>query len=144
MAFRQYRRASSGVDAGVNALLFWATVITAPIWVPVLGIVLLYSHCTANSPQARAERARIEVSRQAERAQQERRKQEAALAAAHAPWDSLRCEALLARLDRATRMARSGSDSAAVEASNLRQQSIDHSCKRDPPRRSRKSVAAQQ
>jgi len=137
MAFRQYRRASSGVDAGVHALLFWLTIVTAPIWVPVLLIVGAYNSCVSNTPAAKAERARIEAQHEAERAaemergaQQQRRVQETAMAAAHAPWDALRCEALFVRLGRAIRLARSGSDSAAVDVSALRQQASDHGCKK--------------
>ncbi len=130
MAFRQYRRTSSGVDAGVHALLYWLTIITAPVWVPVVLVLALYQSCTANSPAAQAERARIEAARQAERAEEQRRIQGAAEAAAHAPWDRLRCEALVVRLDRATRSARAGSDNAAVEVSTLRQQASDHGCKK--------------
>jgi len=137
MAFRQSRRASGGVDAGVQALLYWLTIITAPVWIPIVLVVAAYSHCASNTPFAKAERARIEAAQQAERAQEQRREQqqrrqleEAAAVAAKAPWDILRCEALFARLDQAVRSARGGSDSAAVQASTLRQQARDHACKR--------------
>jgi len=56
--------------------------------------------------------------------------QATAEAAAHAPWDRLRCDALFVRLDLAVRSARAGSDNAAVEASTLRQQGTDHGCKK--------------
>jgi len=75
-----------------------------------------------------AEKARIEAAQGAARAEEQRRIQATAEAAAHAPWDRLRCEALAVRLDRTVRSARSGSDSAAVEASTLRQQASDHGC----------------
>jgi hypothetical protein len=130
MSFRQYRRTGSGVDAGVNALLYWLTIITAPVWVPIVVVVALYQSCNSNSPATQAERARIEASQQAERADQQRRVKAAAEAEAHAPWDTLRCQALFVRLDRSVRSARSGSDSAAVEASQLRQQTVDHGCKK--------------
>ena len=130
MAFRQYRRTSSGVDAGVHALLYWLTIVTAPVWVPVVIVIALYQSCTTNSPAAQAERARIEAARQAERVEEQKRSQAVAEAAAHAPWDRLRCEALLVRVDRAIRSARAGSDNAAVEASSLRQLASDHRCKK--------------
>jgi hypothetical protein len=85
----------------VHALLYWLTIVTAPVWVPVVVAIALYQSCTANSPAAQAERARIEAARQAERAEEQRRSQAAAEAAAHAPWDQLRCQALFVRLDRA-------------------------------------------
>jgi hypothetical protein len=142
VAFRQYRRASSGVDAGVHALLFWLTIITAPVWVPILLIIVIYSHVTSNSPQAQAERATFHAQQQAEqarieaaRSEQERLRREAAEAAAHAPWDALRCEALFARLDQAVLMARYGSDRSAVQATQLRQQAVDHACQRQGRKR---------
>jgi hypothetical protein len=130
MAFRQYRRASSGIDAGVQQLLFWLTLITAPVWVPLLLIVGAYQYVTSNSTSAIAEKARIEAVQKAERLQEERQRQAAEYAEAHAPWDKLRCEALFVRTDRALGQARDGSDSAAVEVSRLRQQATDHGCKR--------------
>lgn len=130
MAFRQHRRASSGIDAGIQALLYWLTIITAPVWVPIVLVAALYQSCTANSPSAQAERARIEAAQRAEREEQQQRLRAAADAAAHAQWDALRCEALLVRLNNSVRSARAGSDSAAVEASTLRQQVVDHGCKK--------------
>ena len=130
MGFRQYRRASSGPDAAVQQLLYWLTIVTAPIWVPLVAVVALYQHCSSNTPAAKAERSRIEAQRRAAQEQEEQRQREAAWAAAHEPWDSLRCEALFARLDRAVRWARQGSDASAIEASNLRQQADDHNCQR--------------
>src|SRR5437762_4281317 len=129
MSFRQYRRASSGPDAAVQALLYWLVIITAPIWIPVILIVALYQHCTANTPAARSERARIEAQQSTSRAQEEERQRAAAWAAAHESWDSLRCEALFVRLDRAVRWARQGNDASAVEAVNLREEANDHGCK---------------
>jgi hypothetical protein len=48
MSFRQYRRTSSGIDAGVHALLYRLTIVTAPVWVPVLLVVAVYNQCTSN------------------------------------------------------------------------------------------------
>jgi hypothetical protein len=130
MAFRQYRRTGSGIDAGVHAVLYWLAIITAPVWVPVVLIMALYQSCTANSPDAQAERARQAAARQAQQADEQRRIQAASDAEAHAPWDELRCEALFVRLDNDIRAARSGNDHAAVDAGTLRQQATDHGCKR--------------
>jgi hypothetical protein len=130
VAFRQYRRTRSGIDAGVHAVLYYLAIVTAPVWIPVVLVMVLYQACVTNSPQAQAERARAEAARQAQQVEEQRRVQAAADAAAHAPWDQLRCEALIVRLDRDVRSARSGSDSAAVEAATLRQQASDHGCKR--------------
>ena len=128
MAFRQYRRTGSGIDAGIHAVLYYLAIITAPVWVPIVAIMLLYRACTAESPYAQDEKAHIEAARQAQQAEEQKRIQ--ASAEAHAPWDELRCEALFARLDRDIRSARAGSDNAAVEAATLRQQVTDHGCKR--------------
>ena len=62
MAFRQYRRASSGVEAGVHALLYWLTIVTAPVWVPVLLAVFAYEAITAPGREA-ARIAEREVAR---------------------------------------------------------------------------------
>ena len=130
MAFRQYRRTSSGIDAGVHALLYWLTIVTAPVWVPILLIVGAYQYFTSNSSSAIAERTRIEAAQKAEHLQEERQRQAAEYAEAHAHWDKLRCDALFVRTDKAIRQARNGSDSAAVEVSTLRQQAANHECKR--------------
>ena len=137
MAFRQYRKASSGVDAAVQQLLYGLTIVTAPIWVPILLIVVAYNQCASQTPAAKAERAKVEAVRQAERVTEERRRaaeetrrQEAAYREAHEPWDALRCRALFTRTDRNIRWARDGSDSAAVQVPKLRQEATDHGCKR--------------
>jgi len=39
---RTYYRASGGVDGAIQTLLFWAVILTAPIWVPVIGLIVLY------------------------------------------------------------------------------------------------------
>jgi hypothetical protein len=129
MTFRQYRRTSSGVDAGVHALLNWLTIVTAPIWVPVLLVVLIYQECSSNTPAARAERARIQAQEAASKAQEQNRAQQFAFAAAHERWDDLRCEALFVRLDRAVRGAHQGGDADALEAATLREQADNHGCK---------------
>lgn len=58
MAFRQYRRASSGADAGVQAILYWLAIITAPIWIPIVIVVTIYQQCAGN---AEAEKARLRI-----------------------------------------------------------------------------------
>jgi len=39
---RTYYRATGGVDGAIQTLLFWAVILTAPIWVPVIGLIVLY------------------------------------------------------------------------------------------------------
>lgn len=39
---RTFYRATGGIDGAIQTLLFWAVILTAPIWVPVVALVILY------------------------------------------------------------------------------------------------------
>jgi len=68
VSFRQYRRTSSGIDAGIQAVGYALVILTAPIWVPVLLLFGAYQSCTAPERQAAtaAREAQAEAARVAE------------------------------------------------------------------------------
>jgi hypothetical protein len=45
---RTYYRASGGVDGAIQTLLFWAVMLTAPIWIPALLIFGAWTYFTAD------------------------------------------------------------------------------------------------
>jgi hypothetical protein len=47
---RTYYRASGGVDGAIQTLLFWAVLLTAPIWIPAIGLYLLWQLLFAPTP----------------------------------------------------------------------------------------------
>jgi len=39
---RTYYRATGGIDGAIQTLLFWAVILTAPVWLPILAIVVAW------------------------------------------------------------------------------------------------------
>ena len=101
---RTYYRASGGLDAAVQGLIFWAVLLTSPIWIVGIGGLMAYEHFIDEPKRARVNAAQMEASKPAREAARLAELQAKEYAAIR--WDAARPTELQAKKDAAREAAR--------------------------------------
>ena len=101
---RTYYRASGGLDAAVQGLIFWAVLLTSPIWIVGIGGLVAYEHFIDEPKRARVNAAQMEASKPAREAARLAELQAKEYAAIR--WDDARPTELQAKKDAAREAAR--------------------------------------
>ena len=135
---RTYYRASGGLDAAVQGLIFWAVLLTSTSWIVGIGGLVAYEHFIDEPKRARVNAAQMEASkpaREAARLAELQAKKDAAIRwddAQRAPWPSIKCDAARASLSTNTRMARHGYGQTWADRALTDQATLAAHCKGNP------------